>query len=158
MRGSGRRPILCAARNKNKQILMEVEMLPIVLKAMPVILPVSALTGIFYLALPGLMVEKVQIQAKGLFAAGLSQGLGFVVGSIVFGALFAAAYLWVGARWPGMEAQIFFKLGIYTFIGFTLLAIVACPLMKMTGRIPVYTLMNLIWAAGYGYFLPQLLK
>jgi hypothetical protein len=127
-------------------------------KALPVIIPVSLLTGLAYLALPRLMLDRPAVEAKGMAAAAAQQGVGFVVGSAIFGALIVILYLWVGGRWPGMETEIFVKLGILTFAGFTLLAIVACPLMSTTGRIPIYTLMNLVWAVGYGWFLPHLLK
>jgi hypothetical protein len=120
-----------------------------VIKSMPVILPVALLTGLLTLVVPGMLDKGV---SRG------SGALGWLVGSAIFGVIVVAVYQWVGGRWPGMEAAIFFKLGIYTFIGFTLLAIVVLPLLKMPLRIPVYTLMHLIWAAGYGYFLPQLLK
>ncbi len=127
-------------------------------KALPVILPVSLATGAMYLAFPRLMLDRAVVEARGLAAGALQTGVWFAVGSAIFGTAIVATYLWVSGRWPGMQADIYFKLGLATFAVFTLLAIVACPLMKMAGRIPVYILMNLIWAVGYGWFLPQLLK
>jgi len=117
-----------------------------VIKSAPVILPVSIATGLLFLTVPNNLSGRVQ------------SSLWWAVGSAICGAVIVAIYLWVSGRWPGMQAGIFLKLGIITFIGFTLLAIITCPLIKMTGRIPLYTLMNLIWAAGYGWFLPQMLK
>ncbi len=137
--GSGRR--ILGAEFKNS---MEVAMFANALKAGPVILPVSIVTGVLFL-----LIDR---------KAGVQNAFWWIVGSVICGVIFVAIYAWTGTRWPGMEANIFFKLGMITFAGFTVLALIACPLMKSTGRIPVYTLMNLIWAAGYGWFLPQLLK
>jgi hypothetical protein len=126
------------------------KMLAQIIKAMPVILPVSIVTGLLYLALPNLLLAKGEPR--------LATPFWFAVGSIITGVIIVLVFGWVSGRWPGMAASIFFKLGIITFAGFTLLAIIACPFLEMTGRIPIYTLMHVLWAAGYGYFLPQLLK
>ena len=83
-----------------------------VIKAMPVILAVSVLTGLFYLVLPRLMLEQAAVQAKGLARAGVETSIWTAVGSIFFGTIIVAIYLWAGGRWPGMQASIFFKLGI----------------------------------------------
>jgi hypothetical protein len=119
------------------------------IKAMPVIAPVAVLTGLSIILFPALV-------EKGATRGGTA--LGWAVGSALFGVIITAAYGWVAGRWPGEGAAIFLKLGILTFIGFTLLALVALPMLKMAWRIPIYTALHLIWAAGYGYFLPLLLK
>jgi hypothetical protein len=85
--------------------------------------------------------------------------IGYLVAGMVFGWVSIFIYHWIGSRWPVSAMQIFFWLAF----GMTVLLTVMALAMPFTIKsawldVAVWTAMNILWGAGYGWFLPQLLK
>ena len=132
-------------------------MLQNIINSLVVSIPVGILTGIIVFIRGEQFVDAAQVATKGMAAARLQAALGYIIGAVVFGAIAVFALQWVANRWPADYKDLFLKLAIGLGIFFSLLAIVVCPMIKLN-RVPEFIIMHVIWAGGFGWLMPMLLK
>ncbi len=132
-------------------------MLQNILNSLVVSIPVGILTGIIVFIRGEQFVEAAQVAAKGFAAARLQVALGYFIGAVVFGAIAVFAFQWIASRWPADYRSLFLKIAIGLGIFFSILAVVVCPLIKLN-RVPEFIVMHVIWAGGFGWLMPMLLK
>ena len=77
--------------------------------------------------------------------------------AIVFGFIAKGVYLWMQTRWGDAGSAYYLWLALGSAVVLSILAFVALPLMKRGGAIE-YTVINLLWAGGFGWLLPRLIS
>jgi len=132
-------------------------MLQNIINSLVVSIPVGILTGIIVFIRAEQFVDAAQVAAKGLAAARLQAALGYFIGAVVFGAIAVFAFQWIANRWPTDYQDLFLKIAIGLGIFFSILAVVVCPMIKLN-RVPEFIVMHVIWAGGFGWLMPMLLK
>lgn len=124
-------------------------MVAMTLQTWPVFIPIT-LSSIIIVLLSG---EKMAASYK----AGLGTlVLGYLIGGIVFASVAVQTYLWMDGRWPASAAMIYLTVALVLAAVLTIAAVVLARAEENT-PVVAWTVMNFMWALGYGLMIPRLL-
>lgn len=119
------------------------------LQTWPVFVPVIVITVIIVV----LSGEKMTASYK----AGLGTlVLGYLIGGIVFASVAVQTYLWMAARWPASAEMVYLTVALVLAAVLTIGAVVLGRAEEET-PVVAWTVMNFMWALGYGLMIPRLL-
>ena len=83
---------------------------------------------------------------------------GYLIVGLGFGWLAIYVFHWVGGRWPLNAQQVYFWLVFVIAAVLNVLAVGMHFVFKSSWLdVIVWTVMNFLWALGYGWFLPKVL-
>jgi hypothetical protein len=122
------------------------------MKSIWLILPISVIT----MVLEAIAVKHMQGTKNSAIAGTMSS---FLISGLVFGFIAIFAYHKIQIRWPENTTQMYLwiALAIATFL--TILAVAFRTMVKADWvAVAMWVIMNFLWAAGYGIYLPQILN
>ena len=120
-----------------------------------VILPVTLLSVAVAYLRAGRMASLDQVSLKGLPAVRRESVFAWLAGGLIVGLLFSLLYLWMAGSWRDAPL-IYMELAVASVFLLSLLAVIACPMLKKNCALE-YVLLNVIWGLGYGGVLPLLI-
>ena len=83
----------------------------------------------------------------------------FLISGLVFGFVAIFAYHKIAARWPENPDQMYLWIALACAVVFTILAIAFHSMVKADWvAAGMWTIMNFVWAIGYGVYLPRILN
>jgi hypothetical protein len=126
-----------------------------VLISFMVILPVTLISAAVAYLRADRMASSNQVSSKGLPAVRKANVFAWLTGGLIAGLLFSLLYLRMADSWHNAPL-IYMESAVASFFLLSLLAVIACPMLKKNCA-PEYVLLNVIWGLGYGGVLPLLI-
>jgi uncharacterized membrane protein YccC len=82
---------------------------------------------------------------------------GYLIGGIMGGLVAVQVFLWMVGRWPDGASTLYFWLAVGLAVILTVAAIGMYWVVRDARMITIWIVLNLLWALGYGWFLPRLI-
>ena len=123
--------------------------------ALQVALPVAVLSAVVAFWRGERLLDWYPIPLKGV-AGRVVIALLFAVLSVVFGLVAHAVYGRAVSSRPDTAAQIYAWVGIGLAVLLSIVGVVVATILKR-GPTIAWTLLNLLWGVGYGWWMPTLL-
>lgn len=122
------------------------------IKSIWLFLPITVVTMI----LETIAVKHMQSTQNSLIAGTMSS---FLIGGLIFGFIAIFAYHKIQIRWPENTAQMYLWIALAIAVMMSILAVVFRTMVKADWvAAAMWVVMNFLWAAGYGVYLPRILS
>ncbi len=112
------------------------------------IVPVSLATAILEIFVPFSAEQAAQQSKTGTF-------VGFLIFGLVGGVIAVQVYFWIAGRWPEDATSIYRWLAFGLAAALTIAAFVMFTVVKNWTAPILWTVMNVLWGVGYGWFIPR---
>ncbi len=81
--------------------------------------------------------------------------ISYAIGGVLFGIAAIEVYRWVFALWSQAASQIYLGLAVILGLILTTATWIMRPVWKGTATPIIFTIINFLWAGGYGWFIPR---
>lgn len=118
--------------------------------ALPVILLMTLLSV-------GLVAWRGGEMAKAYDASKIAVVAGYLVGGLLFGCVAVWVYVWMVGRWPQTAPTIYLWLALGIAMILNIMALSERRMHSGTA-VMIWIILNVIWAVGYGWLVPLMLR
>ncbi len=120
------------------------------IKSIWLFLPITVVTMI----LEAIAVKHMQSTKNSAIAGTMSS---FLISGLVFGFIAIFAYHKIQIRWPENTAQMYLWIALAISVIMTVFAVAFRTMVKADWvAVAMWVVMNLLWAVGYGVYLPRI--
>lgn len=91
--------------------------------------------------------------------ARVNMAVSYFVGTFVFGVAALFVYRWMTEKWVESGGNIFLAAAVVIAVVLSIaVVVVRRSVLKTTAGIPEYIILNLVWAVGFGWLMPYIMK
>jgi hypothetical protein len=118
--------------------------------ALPAILAITLLSV-------GLVAWRGEAMAKAYGGPKIAVVAGYLVGGFLLGCIAVWVYAWMSGRWPETAPTIYLGLALGIAMWLNIMALRERRNASRTA-VMIWIILNMVWAAGYGWLVPRMLR
>lgn len=118
--------------------------------ALPVILAITLLSVV-------LVAWRGEEMAKAYGGSKIAVVAGYLVGGLLLGCVAVWVYAWMAGRWPETAPTIYLGLALGIAMWLNIMALRERRNASRTA-VMIWIILNMVWAAGYGWLVPLMLR